>query len=271
MPPVDRSTVGGMDHPSSAALAALGDKNLAHEWAAIARHAGFQLGQTDSMTLTASGLPVAFFNGGFAHAESSDPACCIGNAIAFFARADVPFLLWLRDGAYDDLIAAGLAAGLHHVGGPPSMALANIGEIGPPPDELELRFAGAPAELRDHLAVLAAGFGMPADVLQRVMVDSLLEDADMAIVVGRADGVPVTTAMLALSGETAGIYNVATLPEQRGKGYGEAATWAAIGEGARRGCTHSILQSSDSGHPIYERMGFVDVGRYVQLQGPPAT
>src|SRR4051794_29738786 len=101
-----------MDDQSLAALAALGDENLAHEWAAIARHAGFQLGQTQSMTLTASGLPVAFFNGGFAHAESTDPQRCIADAINFFARADVPFLLWFRDGAYDDLIAAGLAAGL---------------------------------------------------------------------------------------------------------------------------------------------------------------
>ena len=260
-----------MDHRSLAELAELGDKNMAHEWAAIGRHAGFQLGRTDSMTLTASGLPVAFFNGGFAHAESADPQACIDDAIAFFARADVPFLLWLRDGAYDDLIAAGRAAGLQHVGGPPSMALASIGEIKPAPAELDLRFAATSGDLRDHLAVLAAGFGMPNDVLQRVMVEGLLDDPDMAIVIGTVDGVPVTTALLAGSGETAGVYNVATLTEQRGKGYGEAATWAVIGEGARRGCTHSILQSSDSGHPVYERMGFVDVGRYVQLQGPPIT
>ncbi|HEY4608981.1 MAG TPA: GNAT family N-acetyltransferase, partial [Ilumatobacteraceae bacterium] len=249
-------------------IAALADQNMALQWAALGRHAGFALGQTDSMTLTASGLPVAFFNGGFAHARSGDPERCIADAIAFFARVEVPFLLWLREGAYDDLIAAGRAAGLHHVGGPPSMALASIPEIKSPADELELRLAASPADLRDHLAVLAAGFGMPNDILQRVMVESLLDDADMAIVVGRVGGVPVTTALLATSGETAGVYNVATVSEYRGKGYGEAATWAVIGEGARRGCTHSILQSSDSGHPIYERMGFVDVGRYVQLEGP---
>jgi len=255
-----------MDHE---ALAELGDANMAHEWAALGRHAGFEIGNTESMTLMASGLPIAFFNGGYAHATSNDPQRCIAEAIEFFGRADVPFLLWLRAGRYDDLISAGRAAGLRDVGGPPSMALADIGEIGAPPSELDLRLARSPADLRDHLSVLAFAFGMPHDVLERVMVESLLEDPDMAIVVGRVDGLPVTTALMATSGATAGVYNVATLADRRGKGYGEAATWAVIGEGARRGCTHSILQSSDAGHPVYERMGFVDVGRYVQLEGPP--
>lgn len=257
-----------MDHQ---ALAALADTNMALEWAALGRHAGGQLGQTDSMTLMASGIPVAFFNGGFPRAASPDPQRCIAAAMEFFARAGVPFLLWLREGAYDDLIAAGRAAGLRDVGGPPSMALASIGEIAPPPADLELRFASAPDDMRDHRAVLGAGFGMPNDILDRLMVDGLIDDPDTAIVLGRVDGVPVTTALLARSGATAGVYNVATLPDRRGKGYGEAATWAVIGEGARRGCTHSILQSSDAGHPVYERMGFVDVGRYVQLEGPPTA
>src|SRR4029079_15363334 len=130
---------------------------------------------------------------------------------------------------------------------------ADIGEIGAAPAELDLRFARSPADLHDHLSVLAARFGMPDEALARVMVEALLEDPEMAIVIGRVDGAPVTTALLATSGATAGIYNVATLADGVGVGYGEAATWSAIGEGARRGCTHSILQSSDAGHPVYER------------------
>jgi len=136
---------------------------------------------------------------------------------------------------------------------------------------LHLRVATTSDDLRDHRALLAAGFGLPSDILERVIVDDLIDDPQMAFVVGSVDGVPVTTALLATSGETAGVYNVATPPSERRKGYGEAATWALIAEGARRGCTHSILQSSGDGHPVYERMGFVDVGKYVQLEGPPTA
>jgi hypothetical protein len=32
-----------------------------------------------------------------------------------------------------------------------------------------------------------------------------------------------------------------------------------------------VLQASEMGAPVYRQMGFVDVGRYVQLQGPPSA
>ena len=83
------------------------------------------------------------------------------------------------------------------------------------------------------------------------------------------DGSPVSTSLLTTSGATAGINNVATVDGSRGRGYGAALTWAAVTEGAQRGCTHAILQASESGYPVYCRMGFVDLGRYVQLEGPP--
>lgn len=74
-----------------------------------------------------------------------------------------------------------------------------------------------------------------------------------------------------MSGTTAGINNVATHPDLRANGYGAALTWAAVAEGARRGCTHSILQASESGYPVYRKMGYTDLGRYVQLEGPPTS
>jgi predicted acetyltransferase len=72
-----------------------------------------------------------------------------------------------------------------------------------------------------------------------------------------------------VTGATAGVYNVATPQRFRARGYGEALTWAAIDEGATRDCRVAILQSSDAGYPIYKRMGFVEIGRYLQLEGPP--
>ena len=56
-----------------------------------------------------------------------------------------------------------------------------------------------------------------------------------------------------------------------GKGYGAAVTWAVVAEGARRGYTHAVLQTSESGYPVYRRVGFVDGGWHVELAGPPAA
>jgi predicted acetyltransferase len=91
------------------------------------------------------------------------------------------------------------------------------------------------------------------------------------LVVGWIDATPVSCAMVVVTGATAGIYNVATPPEHRRRGYGAAVTWAAIEEGRRSGCDHAALQASELGAPVYRSMGFVDVGRYVQLEGPPAA
>ena len=51
---------------------------------------------------------------------------------------------------------------------------------------------------------------------------------------------------------------VATLPEARRKGYGEALTWAA----SRLDPTlPAMLLSSDDGRPVYERMGYLPLHR----------
>ena len=76
---------------------------------------------------------------------------------------------------------------------------------------------------------------------------------------GSVDDVPVSTAHVGVTGRTAGIYNVATPPEHRRHGYGEALTWAAVAEGGHLGCDHSTLQASPMGAPIYRRMGYRQV------------
>ncbi len=151
----------------------------------------------------------------------------------------------------------------------PAMGLEPIPAPPTPPAELTIEIATTDEALRDHASMLRDGFGMPQDFVDRLVRHQLLHDPSIAPFVGRVDGIPVSCSLLATSGRTAGVYNVATPEAFRGKGYGEALTWAAIAEGARRGCTNSVLQASDAGYPMYRRMGFVDLGRYVQLEGPP--
>jgi hypothetical protein len=43
-------------------------------------------------------------------------------------------------------------------------------------------------------------------------------------------------------------------------------TWAAIAAGAAAGAERAILQSSEPGAPLYERMGFVTPSRYRQFE-----
>jgi GNAT superfamily N-acetyltransferase len=70
---------------------------------------------------------------------------------------------------------------------------------------------------------------------------------------------PVCVAVACLGAGVIGIYCVATSPDARGKGYGGAITDVA----AQFAPTlPAVLQSSDMGRPVYERLGFKRIGHF---------
>src|SRR5205809_413620 len=83
------------------------------------------------------------------------------------------------------------------------------------------------------------------------------------------DDRPVGTALGVVDGPVLGIFNVATVPDARRRGVGRAVMLAAMRDGANRGCRLAVLQSSDMGHTVYERLGFRDFGTY-ELWSHPA-
>jgi GNAT superfamily N-acetyltransferase len=87
-------------------------------------------------------------------------------------------------------------------------------------------------------------------------------DEDEALItwLGRLDGEPVAASALFDAYGIAGVQNVVTVPEARGRGIGKAMTAHVIREGQRRGLEVAALGSSDMGYPIYRALGFRDVG-----------
>jgi GNAT superfamily N-acetyltransferase len=71
---------------------------------------------------------------------------------------------------------------------------------------------------------------------------------------------PVASASVLVRDGVAGLYNVATMPGSRGRGYGTALSVAALRGGAAAGAHTAILHASPSGLPIYQRLGFAAVG-----------
>lgn len=79
------------------------------------------------------------------------------------------------------------------------------------------------------------------------------------------DGVPVASAT-AITAGACGVFNVATLPEARGKGLGRATTLAVLLDAREHGAMWGVLHASAMGFGVYARMGFRHVGdfrRYV--------
>jgi GNAT superfamily N-acetyltransferase len=132
----------------------------------------------------------------------------------------------------------------------------------PVPDGHEIRRATDLEGVRDHITAGSAGFGMPVEWFEMVMGETLLADPSVAIYTGYTDGVPVTAGLGYRTGTTIGIYNIATVESARRKGYGAAMTMRIVDDGVAAGCDVAVLQASDMGYAVYERLGFRTVVRY---------
>ncbi|MEO6511504.1 MAG: GNAT family N-acetyltransferase [Nocardioides sp.] len=78
------------------------------------------------------------------------------------------------------------------------------------------------------------------------------------------DGRPAAVGMSYDHDGDCGIYNVTTLDHARGRGIGTALTAQLLHEARDRGCTTSTLQSTPMAERVYARLGFRDIGRYLE-------
>jgi ribosomal protein S18 acetylase RimI-like enzyme len=116
----------------------------------------------------------------------------------------------------------------------------------------------------------AAGFEVPRELMAALFTPRVAALPGLSIYVAYAQGVPVSTATAWTGEGTVGIYNVATPPEHRGRGYGRAITARAITDGFGAGADLAWLQASPLGQPVYRAMGFRQVETYLVF-GRPST
>jgi GNAT superfamily N-acetyltransferase len=76
----------------------------------------------------------------------------------------------------------------------------------------------------------------------------------------RLDGGPVSVVATLDLDDDCGVYWVATLPEARGRGVTSRLMHVALEDGRERGCDISTLQATKLGRPVYEALGYRDVG-----------
>jgi len=122
-------------------------------------------------------------------------------------------------------------------------------------DSLSIREL-APAEAPEHARLAAAGFEAPAEPFLQLMTPSVLAAPGVRCYLGEVDGEPVTTAVGLTLGSYVGIFNVATPPAYRRRGYGAAVTARAVADGVTAGANWAWLQSSGAGYQVYNRLGF---------------
>jgi ribosomal protein S18 acetylase RimI-like enzyme len=104
-------------------------------------------------------------------------------------------------------------------------------------------------------------FHVPINWFREVFDNQFVWDR-FAAYVAYQDDAPVSTAAIVMGGGAVGVYNVATIPDQQRRGYGEAVMRYAVAEAQKEhGIERSTLQSTPAGLHLYQRMGYRTITR----------
>lgn len=231
--------------------------------------AGSEAVLAPDVTYASLGVQVAVLNPVFGATFTEHGADLrIAEIVAWYESRGVPFSWWLgptsepadladrlvrHDFVLEEESLPGMAA-----------VLADLPAPAPPIGSTIERVADA-TTFRTFCDVLAAGFGVSqdfADAFFRLVGVGFGNDVAFRHYLARLDGRPVATTTGVVAGDTLGIYNVATVPEARGNGIGRQITLAAMEDGAAAGCALAVLEASEMGRCVYERLGFRAFGEY---------
>lgn len=207
-----------------------------------------------------SHVPITFFSG---IATSNIDASEVEGVIERFRSKRCPFRWWITPSTRPLGLAPILASyGMNHAYDAPGMAadLTTAPLDVPSPSELTIRHLTNADELQDWLGVFMPVFSRSAEE-GAIWVDSFAQcgfgpNAEWQHFVGYLDDKAVSTTSVLTVGELAGIYNVATLAEARGRGIGSAVTRAAMRYARDAGATQAALQSTELGYGVYRSLGF---------------
>ncbi|MGE0599161.1 MAG: GNAT family N-acetyltransferase [Dehalococcoidia bacterium] len=243
------------------------DQNYFQSWRLIGRSGSGAMYEEGGVLAAASGVPVAWLNLLFVTRPLANPMQQLKKGIDFFDQRGIDFVVRIREGF--DLASEAALEKLGFAYGDTIPGMASTAMSAPPtPPELRIETISRGRSHNDYLDVLARGFGMPAEMTRAVFGPAIFLEPEMESFVGYVGDTPVATSSLVYGACVAGVYNVATHPDHRKRGYGEALTWRAVTRGGELGCDMAALQASEMGRPIYERMGFRLVSPYKTYHRP---
>jgi GNAT superfamily N-acetyltransferase len=262
------------DHPPSltSATSAVGDpddwltrsaRNLAGYWDHTARALGQRAQRWEAAWAADAGSPSPFLNSATLLLPLTDEhAGEIATRLAEFYTAGQggPWMLWSA-WPTPDLHPHGLSLVDH-----PPLMVRPVGAIAAPPPELRIVEVRDESALADFNATFIDGY--PVTDMQAAGMTQLYDrrvlDTPLHLWAGYVGGEPVTVAAAYVDEHAVGIYAVATRSHARGKGYGGAITAHATQVAP---ALPAVLQASDDGLTVYQRLGFESIARYSLWMG----
>ena len=130
--------------------------------------------------------------------------------------------------------------------------------------------AGTSKAVQDFAEVIAYNWTPPDENIRKyftLTVDKYLDKSnEIFLAIYYHENRPVSVIEMFSSGkDTAGLYSLATLSSFRGQGLGSSLITFALNELKTRGYKNVILQASEDGIRIYEKLGFRTLTKYYEF------
>ena len=181
----------------------------------------------------------------------------------WYAGFGAAWTVWVPEG--DTAVRAELEAAGHQLDAAPRamfMDLAGIEE--PDMNGIDWSEGDIPASN----SINDAAYGWPAGTWGQF---NSPETKELRAYVARVDGRPAATIATIDHGSDCEIWSVATLSEARGRGLATALMRQGLWDAREGGCETSTLQATAAGRPVYERLGYEDLGALQMWEHrPPA-
>ncbi len=220
-------------------------------------------------------VPVPPLNAAFgARFDTGSADRRIDEVVAWFAARSMPCLWWVGPGDRPLDLASRLARHgfLSDDETVPGM-IRDLDDlpVEPLPAGVTVDRVRDEAMYAEACGVVGVGFRLPPEVgeaFARLAVLGFGDDLPVRTFLARDGGRPVATSLAVLADDVAGLFNIATVPEARGRGLGRAVTLAALRDARAAGCRLAVLQSSEMGRGVYEKLGFRVFADYRVLVWP---
>jgi GNAT superfamily N-acetyltransferase len=217
-----------------------------------------------------SGLDYGVFNiallTGRATPENGGLEAALMEAGGYFKERSARWSFWLCEDLVDAPVRKRARQtfqefGLRAISHPPGMFASALSPPLRALPAIECVPVSDPSTRRTFAELTSISFEIPMTFANAVYTPDCAWNGDYHGFVGMVQGRPVAIAAIVAAAGAVGIYSVGTLPAFRRRGYGEALLRAAVAQSSP-GSRPLVLQSTEAGYALYQRMGFRDVTKF---------
>jgi ribosomal protein S18 acetylase RimI-like enzyme len=232
-------------------------------------HAAGEVRELPGVSIASSGVAFQMYNAAFlSEPVDSDTALARRLALAatHFRARGLQWSFWVCEDWLEPQALRGWRRcferfGMRHIVDLPGMAAERLLPPSRELPRLDVQRVQHASTRRIFADISSSCFNVPLPWFEEVFsVPGVWDDFEAYI--GYSEGVPLCVAATVAGEEVVGVYNVATLPSARRRGFGEAVMRHAVEDSyTRRGLRKTVLQSTPAGLRLYERMGYRTIAR----------